>query len=66
MSVSRTYLCDEVGVRHEKLLKDVHDCEKSSQLVLESWFGDSPGRRALLASAVGVAVNTGSAGLRVR
>lgn len=68
LSVSRTYLCDEVGVRHEKLLKDVHDCKNGSQLVLESWFGGSRGRRGLLAfaAAVDVAVNAGSAGLRVR
>lgn len=65
---SRAYLGDEVGIRHEKLLKDVQDCESSSQLVLESWFGGSCSRRGLLAfaAAVGVAVNTGGAGLRAR
>lgn len=65
---SRAYLRDEVGIRHEKLLKDVHDCKNSSQLVLQSWFGDSCSRRGLLAfaAAAGVAVNTGSAGLRAR
>lgn len=66
--MSRRYLGDEVGVRQEKLLKDVHDCKNSSQLVLESRFGDSRARRGLLAfaAAVGLAVNAGRAGLRVR
>lgn len=69
MRVGRKYLCDEVGVRHEKLLQDVDDCKKGSQLVLESRFGGFPWRRALLAcaaEAAGLAVNAGSAGLRVR
>lgn len=79
MRVSRRYLCDEVGVRHEKLLQDVHNCKNGSQLVLESRFGVSHSRRALLASAAGagagagaaagagrLAVEAGSAGLRVR
>lgn len=60
--VDGTYLCDEVGVRHEKLLEDVHDCKNRPQLVLESWFGGSGARRALLAAAV----NAGGAGPGLR
>lgn len=68
MRGSREYLRDEVGVRHEQLLQDVHDCKNGSQLVLESRFGVSHSRWALLASTAGAAdfaVEAGSAGLRV-
>lgn len=68
MRGSRTYLRDEVGVRHEQLLQDVHDCKNGSQLVLESRFGVSHSRWALPASTAGaadLAVEAGCAGLRV-
>lgn len=35
----KTHLCDEVRIRHEKLLGNVKKSKNSSQLVLKSHFG---------------------------
>lgn len=62
------YLCDEVRVRHEELLKYVDKSKNGPQLVLKSQFrrfGNRRGLPALSAVAVGLRVNTGGAWLRV-
>ena len=65
----QTYLCDEVGVRHEELFQYVDDGKNGRQLVFKSQFGSFGNRRGLLvfsAGALVLAVNAGSAGLRHR
>lgn len=62
----KTYLCDEVWIRHEKLLSYVKNSKNSSQLVLKSHFGSFC--RILcnwMFVAVDFRVKAGSAGLNL-
>lgn len=63
---TQPYLCDEVRVGQEQLFSHVHNGEESRQLVFQLGFRELGDQRAVLwccGCALGLGINTGSAGL---